>query len=190
MKEKLTMLLCCSLAALLRGAEFEHAIYDAVSLDGEWEMAYSPYAHEVVNCPEFAGVKVANAIPGYWEDMVPAFRSAGMTDEFRVNPLYERQTFPISGWANDTTLPNIYGCFYYRRTFVLPTTPNSQLPTLNSILAFEGVRNQVHVWINGRFVAFRAVVDAPLLTGAGNANVARNPTDPSGQVRAGALSGP
>ena len=161
MRKTLTMFACCVLAVSLLGAEFEHGIYDAVSLDGEWEMAYRPYAHEVVNYPEFTGVKVANAIPGYWEDMVPAFRSAGMKDEFRVNPLYERQRFPISGWADDTTLPNIYGCFYYRRTIDLPTTHNSQLTTLNSILAFEGVRNQVHVWINGRFVAFRAGFSTP-----------------------------
>ena len=143
----------CSLAAF--GAKvFEHGIYDAVSLDGEWEMAYQPYAHEVVECPEFKGVKIANAIPGYWEDMVAEFRAAGMKDEFRINPLFERQRFPITGWASDTTLPNIYGCFFYRRTVELAEDGAAAL-------AFEGVRNQVHVWINGKFVAFRAGFSTP-----------------------------
>ena len=128
------MFACCVLAVSLLGAEFEHGIYDAVSLDGEWEMAYRPYAHEVVNYPEFTGVKVANAIPGYWEDMVPAFRSAGMKDEFRVNPLYERQRFPISGWADDTTLPNIYGCFYYRRTVELDLRRAGDRPPRHAVL--------------------------------------------------------
>ena len=161
MRKTLTMFACCVLAVSLLGAEFEHGIYDAVSLDGEWEMAYRPYAHEVVNYPEFTGVKIANAIPGYWEDMVPAFRSAGMKDEFRVNPLYERQRFPISGWADDTTLPNIYGCFYYRRTVELDLRRAGGRPPCHAVLAFEGVRNQVHVWINGRFVAFRAGFSTP-----------------------------
>ena len=160
--KRMMLLALLSFAAAVIGAQvFEHGIYSAVSLDGEWEMAYQPYAHEVVECPEFRGVKIANAVPGYWEDMVPAFRAAGMKDEFRINPLFERQRFPITGWASDTTLPNIYGCFFYRRTFDLPSTLNSQLSTLNAVLAFEGVRNQVHAWINGKFVAFRAGFSTP-----------------------------
>ncbi len=132
----------------------EHALYDPVSLDGTWEMAYQPYAWETVDCPSFTGVSVEKAVPGYWEDMVPTFRAAGMQDEFRINPLYEKQTFPITGWASDTTLPNIYGCFFYRRTVVLDKTGPA-------VLAFEGVRNQVHAWINGKFVAFRAGFSTP-----------------------------
>ena len=147
------IVMACSLAAL-GGAVCEHGIYSAVSLDGEWEMAYQPYAHEVVECPEFKGVRIANAVPGYWEDMVPAFRAAGMKDEFRINPLFERQRFPITGWASDTTLPNIYGCFFYRRTVELDRDGEA-------VLAFEGVRNQVHAWINGKFVAFRAGFSTP-----------------------------
>ena len=159
--KRMMVLALASFAAAAMGAQvFEHGIYSAVSLDGEWEMAYQPYAHEVVECPEFKGVRIANAVPGYWEDMVLAFRAAGMKDEFRINPLFERQRFPITGWASDTTLPNIYGCFFYRRTFDLPTL-NSQPSTLNAVLAFEGVRNQVHVWINGKFVAFRAGFSTP-----------------------------
>ena len=160
-KRMMVLALASFVAATMGAQVFEHGIYSAVSLDGEWEMAYQPYAHEVVECPAFSGVRVANAVPGYWEDMVPAFRAAGMKDEFRINPLFERQRFPITGWASDTTLPNIYGCFFYRRTFDLPSTLNSKPSTLNAVLAFEGVRNQVHAWINGKFVAFRAGFSTP-----------------------------
>ena len=135
-------------------AVFEHAICDSVSLDGEWEMAYQPYANESVEYPRFAGVKVAAAVPGYWEDMEPAFRAAGMTDRFRINPWFLQQTFPITGWAEDTTLPQFYGCFFYRRTIKLDGVRPA-------VLRFEGVRNQVHAWINGRFVAFRAGFSTP-----------------------------
>lgn len=135
-------------------AAFEHAVYDAVSLNGEWEMAYIPYAYESIRPPEFTGVKVANAVPGYWEDMREAFREAGMPDRFRVNPWYEKQSLPISGRAGDMTLPDIYGCFFYRRHVELGRTGPA-------VLRFEGVRNQVHAWINGRFIAFRAGFSTP-----------------------------
>ena len=141
-------------ALLLRAALFEHCLYDAVTLDGAWEMAYQPYAWETVDYPSFKGVRIEDSVPGYWEDMVPSFRAAGMKDEFRINPLYGKQKFPITQWADDTTLPNIYGCFLYRRTVELDRTGPA-------VLAFEGVRNQVHVWINGRFVAFRAGFSTP-----------------------------
>ena len=133
---------------------FEHCICDSVSLDGAWEMAYRPYEWESIEQPVFKGAIVDGAVPGYWEDMVPAFRAAGIKDEFRINPLYEVQKFPIFNYASDTTLPNIYGCFFYRRTVKLDRDGAA-------VLAFEGVRNQVHVWINGRFVAFRAGFSTP-----------------------------
>ena len=147
-------LVAAMFAGVCVASPFGHCIYDSVSLDGKWEMAYRPYAWELLDMPSFKGVPVENAVPGYWEDMVPAFRAAGMTDKFRINPVYEVQRFPISGYASDTTLPNIYGCFFYRRTIELDRVGDA-------VLAFEGVRNQVHVWINGRFVDFRAGFSTP-----------------------------
>ena len=136
-------------------AVFERATYDSVSLNGDWEMAYQPYANESVDYPKFAGVKVAGAVPGYWEDMQEAFRAAGLaTDAFRQNPWLSRQAFPIRGWADDTTLPQVYGCFFYRRTVSLDRTGPA-------VLRFEGVRNQVHVWVNGFFIAFHAGFSTP-----------------------------
>ena len=152
--KRLALLLAALLAAWNLLAAFEHAVYDAVSLNGDWEMAYIPYACESVKPPVFAGVIVSNAVPGYWEDMRESFREAGMPDEFRINPWYEKQTFPIVGRAGDITLPDIYGCFFYRRHVELGRTGPA-------VLHFEGVRNQVHVWINGQFVAFRAGFSTP-----------------------------
>ena len=159
----MTRLLLAALAAcsaLLASAKkfeqkFEHVICEEISLDGDWEMAYQPYAWESVHVPKFRGVPVKNAVPGYWEDMVAEFRAAGMKDEFRINPWYEVQTFPITGRASDTTLPNIYGCFFYRRTVELED------PGRPAFLAFEGVRNQVHVWVNGYFVELRQGFSTP-----------------------------
>jgi len=144
----------------------QHCIYDAVPLDGTWEMFYCSNAWDSVACPQFKGVAVAKAVPGFWENMVPAFRAAGMKDAFRINPVYERQTIPMTQWAKCTTLPNIYGCFLYRRTFTLDTKSfrfgGRGAPALPpAYLAFDCVRNQVHAWVNGKFVAFRQGFSTP-----------------------------
>lgn len=128
----------------------------AVSLEGAWEMSYRSNAWNSAECPKFRGVVVSRAVPGFWEDMVPALRAAGMKDAFRINPAYERQTLPMTQWAKCTTLPNIYGCFLYRRAFTLDEPPRSP-----AFLAFDCVRNQVHAWVNGRFVAFRQGFSTP-----------------------------
>ena len=139
---------CCGHAA-----GFGHCICDSVSLDGEWEMAYRTNAFESVECPVFRGARIAGAVPGYWEDMRGAFSAAGL-GPFVVNPHYLRQSFPISGSAYDTTLPDISGCFLYRRTVNL----DREGP---AYLAFEGVRNEVRVWANGKFVAARQGFSTP-----------------------------
>ena len=133
---------------------FEHCISDAVSLDGEWEMSYRESAWESEEYPVFTGVRVTNAIPGYWEDMKAEFRAAGMRDDFRINPDYVRQTLPVQGLALDMTLENIYGCFLYRKKIVLERTGRA-------VLHFEGVRNQVYVWVNGSFAASRQGYSTP-----------------------------
>ena len=157
--ERIRGFFCACLAAALcrlaaSAAVHEHAVYDAVPLDGAWEMAYRPYEWDSPNFPDFKGVRVENAVPGYWEDMTAAFRAAGMKCEFRINPQYAPQSLPISGQAGDIQLPNIYGCFFYRRTVSLREARPA-------VLAFEGVRNQVHVWINGSFAGFRAGFSTP-----------------------------
>ena len=117
-------------------------------------MAYRPEPWEDESCPSFAGARIEWAVPGYWEDLVPALRAAGLKDEFRINPEHVEQSFPMTGWAKDTTLPNVYGCFLYRRTFVTDRCGPATL-------TFDCVRNQVHAWINGRFVASRQGFSAP-----------------------------
>ena len=134
----------------------QHCIYDAIPLEGAWEMSYRSNAWDSVACPKFRGVVVAKAVPGFCENMVPAFRAAGMKDTFRINPVYKPQKIPMTKSAKCTTLPNIYGCFLYRRTFTL-----EKLQRRPAFLAFDCVRNQVHAWVNGKFVAFRQGFSTP-----------------------------
>ena len=154
-RSAVTAVLCILLTDVLSTyAAHEHVFFDAVPLDGTWEMAYRPDAWNSTEIPVFAGVPIPNAVPNYWEDMTNAFRSAGMRDKFRINPDHAEQFLPMTGWAKDTTLPNISGCFLYRRKVTLSKVGAA-------VLAFEGVRNQVHVWINGRFIAFRQGFSTP-----------------------------
>lgn len=131
-------------------AAFEHVDYEPFSLDGAWEMAYNPNSFESDTAlPQFRGVTIEKAVPGYWEDMKDSFKSAGMTNEFRVKTDCGPRTYPILGWAPDMTLPNIFGCFYYRRHFTL-SQPG------DAVLSFEGARNRARVWVNGRYMAAHA----------------------------------
>ena len=124
--KKIAMMIPLAAASVFGTPVFEHAIYDATSLDGAWEMSYLPYSWETADMPKFAGARIENAVPGYWEDMVDAFRAAGIKDEFRINPLCGKRTFPIIGYAPEMALPNIRGTFLYRRTVELPPTLNPQ----------------------------------------------------------------
>lgn len=133
---------------------FAHCHFESQSLSGDWDMAYRREPWRSADEPSFVGRSVSNAVPGFWEDMVPALRRAGIHDEFAVNPEHEEQNFPMTGWAKDTTLPNISGCFMYRRTFV-------PLRAGPAVLAFDCVRNRVSAWINGKFVASREGFSTP-----------------------------
>ena len=137
-------------------AHGETCISDSFALDGAWEMSYRPNAWEAEECPKFDGARVEKAVPGFWEDMIPAFRAAGINDEFKINPAYARQKLPIYGRAKDTTLPSISGCFLYRRSLALEKTPQGA-----AFLAFDCVRNKVRVWVNGRFAAAREGFSTP-----------------------------
>ena len=132
-----------------------HVIYDAVPLEGAWEMAYLPEAWTAEACPGVRGVRIENAVPGLWEDMVPSFQAAGMKDEFKPNPYYVKQTHPITGFAKDLTVPGISGCFVYRRRVWLDRVQGS------AFLAFDCVRNKVRVWVNGKFAAAREGFSTP-----------------------------
>ena len=148
------LLLAVLSAGSLTAGILDHVQYESVSLDGAWEMAYRPHACESVAYPDFRGVMVEKAVPGYWEDLVPAFRAAGLADALCVNPQYRRQVYPIFNGAEDMTLPNIRGGFLYRRHVELDRTDAA-------VLAFEGVRNQVRVWVNGIHVGFHSGFSAP-----------------------------
>jgi len=145
------------LSAFAGGAAYEHCIYDSMPLDGAWEMAYRSNSWESVEYPHFKGVEIKNAVPNFWEDMIPDFRAAGMTDSFWMNPQYATARFPIKRLyplAPDLTVPGIYGCFFYRKTVHLDEVRPA-------VVAFEGVRNQVHLWVNGKFAASHQSFSTP-----------------------------
>ena len=133
----------------------QHCIYDSVLLNGAWEMAYLPDPWTAEECPGVRGVKIENAVPGNWEDMVPRLRAAGMKDEFKPNPHYTKQKHPITSFAKDLTVPGISGCFIYRRTVRIDRALGA------AFLAFDCVRNKVRVWVNGKFAAAREGFSTP-----------------------------
>ena len=119
-----------------------------LSLNGSWTLDYlgnEPYTSSEM--PEFTGYPVKDAVPGYWEDMLDVFRSTPLHTKLSYNPLYTLQRYPQAGYVPDMALPNVLGCFGYRRSFELEELPEGEL-----FLHFGGVQNSVKVWINGTYV--------------------------------------
>lgn len=128
-------------------------IYSTVSLNGTWEMEYSPKAHTETAAPTFRGTAIENCVPGYWEDMSEVFEKAGLSPV--INPQYNVQSYPIRGTAPDMLLPNFLGNFLYRRSFSLRST---QSPC---VIHFDGVQNTVAVWLNGSYIGQHEGYSAP-----------------------------
>ena len=120
--------------------------YTSHSLNGAWEMDFRPGTFSEISNPWTGGHPVKNAVPGYWEDMVPAFRDAPFFFKLTVNPEYGLQCYPMAGSPPDTALPTIPGTFLYHRDFSI--APDSG----DWALHFGGVQNQIWVWLNGTFL--------------------------------------
>lgn len=122
-------------------------------LNGEWRMDYlgnEPYMSEIE--PDFTGVEggfsIQNAVPGYWEDMLDEFRKTALHTKLSWNPLYTLQRYPQSGYVPDMALPNVSGCFVYKRSIHV-----SKADTLyQAELYVGGAQNAVSAWINGHYL--------------------------------------
>lgn len=119
-----------------------------ISLTGSWDMKYlSSERYTDKKEPSMDGSFInSRAVPAYFEDMQNIFSAAGIEAEIAINPLYERQTYPQTGYVNDMALPNYLGTFGYQRSFTLTEiSPDTEI-------YFGGVQNTVSVWINGSYV--------------------------------------
>ncbi len=130
-------------------------IYKKLSLNGRWTMDYTEENYSSEELPAFSGVNIDKAVPGYVEDMTDAFSEAGLNRDFKINPEYDGQRYPISATAPDMALPNIVGTFFYRRGFEWEGEKGEVY------LYFEGVQSAVSVWLNGRFLARHEGYSAP-----------------------------
>ena len=121
-------------------------LYTSYSINGDWQMNYSgdPFAGN--ENPWTEGCSISHAVPGYWEDMLPQFRTAAFFSRLRFNPEYGDQAYPMTQSPPDTALPTIPGTFLYRREFSLPSTAGDWQ------LHFGGVQNSVWVWLNDVFL--------------------------------------
>ena len=129
--------------------------YVSFSLNGPWEMSYSETAYTGTENPWKEGFLIEKAVPGYWEDMTDAFAMAPFYCKLRVNPEFGTQRYPIAGTAPDMALPNYYGNFFYRRTFLWT---ECDYPVS---IHFEGVQNTVSVWVNDQYIGHHEGFSAP-----------------------------
>ena len=118
-----------------------------ISLNGKWEIDYiSEHAYTEKTQPKLSESAVTlDAVPGYFEDISELFPKE-LKARIAINPLYERQAYPMTGSVPDMALPNPVGSFAYRRTFTLEAIGE------DANLFFGGVQNRLYAWINGKFI--------------------------------------
>ena len=121
-------------------------LYTSYDMNGRWEMNFLPGPFVRNGNPWTEGYPVENAVPGYWEDMVPAFWATPFGARLTVNPEYGLQRYPMAGSPPDMALPTIPGTFLYHRRFT------AELSGGCWELHFGGVQNQIWVWLNDSFL--------------------------------------
>ena len=120
-----------------------------ISLNGKWDIEYlSPEAYNGIDEPKLTSEKIAldYAVPRYFEDMREELRSAPFFDRIAINPLYKRQTYPETGYCEDTVLPTYLGTFIYSREVDLSDV------TGEAALYVGGVQNRLSLWVNGEYI--------------------------------------
>lgn len=123
---------------------------NTISLNGIWcadflsEMPYTK-TDEPALCLESDSL-TAVPVPGYWEDMQELFQTTQLHIKLKINPLYEEQSYPQTGYCRDMFLPNPVGCLVYSKSFSLQEIPQ------NTRLYLGGVQNTVSAWVNGAYL--------------------------------------
>ena len=120
-----------------------------ISLNGKWDIEYlSPEVYLSTREPLMTSEKISleSAVPCYFEDMREALSGAAFFDRIAINPLYKRQTYPETGYCEDTVLPTYLGTFIYSREVDVPDV------TGDAALYVGGVQNRLSLWVNGEYI--------------------------------------
>lgn len=119
----------------------------AVNSDFKTERLSSDAFHQKEE-PAMQEFAVKNAIPGYWEDMIPEFSKTQIYSKLSWNPQYTLQRYPQTCYVPDMCLPNVSGYLAYRRSF----TVDSLCGVQEIRLFVGGAQNTVSAWINGHYL--------------------------------------
>lgn len=133
---------------------------NVISLNGTWFVDYNsnkPYESEkepfffisdTNNVEQDVDCVTECQVPGYWEDMLDAFRSTPLHTKLTWNPMYTLQRYPQTGYCPDMALPNPVGCFVYQRRFDLSKGDVD----ISAELCVGGAQNRLSAWINGVYL--------------------------------------
>lgn len=132
---------------------------EQISLNGAWRMDYlGAESYLSSDEPKFSrgkeGFLVLEAVPGYWEDMLDEFRKTELHTKLNWNPRYTLQRYPQAGYVPDMALPNVVGCFVYKRNFAMARDKITALAKAfaKAELYIGGAQNSVSAWINGYYL--------------------------------------
>ncbi|WP_168119857.1 sugar-binding domain-containing protein [Paenibacillus sp. HB172176] len=123
-----------------------------ISLDGQWQFAYTPYepGYEGMTPPSPDKYDVMMPVPGYWDDYTDRLKFAEFwSRDSRFNPVYRSITIPSgTGSPPDTSLPFLLGAGWYKKQFVA----GADWPNGTVTLHVGGVSLEAWVWLNQQWI--------------------------------------
>lgn len=121
---------------------------NVIDLCGKWELVYSNERPEITSeIPCFDKSYTTDAVPGWWEDMIPSLQMAPYWMNVKFNPEFRTLRYPMTGSVPDMVLETIVGCFWYRRNVYISEDH------FDKAIVFKcgGVQNRGLLWVNGIF---------------------------------------
>ncbi len=119
-----------------------------IDLCGQWELVYSDVRPETDSIlPDFDKSYKTDAVPGWWEDMIPSLQMAPYWCDVKFNPEFRPLRYPMTGTVPDMVLQTIVGCFWYRRDVYV----ENDMCGKSIVFKCGGVQNRGLLWVNGKF---------------------------------------
>ena len=125
---------------------------NTIELSGIWDFGYQPEI-DTRGVPALLAASQFTAtmpVPAWWDDQIDRLRTTAVWPLTRFNPLHRPIAYPTCGNPPDATLPNLFGCGWYRTSFDLPAGATAGCVTLH----VGGASVDLWCWLNGEYIGY------------------------------------
>ena len=135
------------------GTNKKNIITQIISLDGEWDFTYTPYADKRDNpqLPDSREFTAVMPVPGYWDDYSEQLQTHDFWSTAKFNPDFRHINFPMgSDMPPDASLPYLLGVGWYKKNIYIPLDWESKAISIS----IGGVVLEAWVWLNKSLIKY------------------------------------